>query len=150
LTIARQDISKSIPSQESNDFLQIITNLVSDLDRDKKFFRIEDTGLDVEIILTVGDPDTSENLRDFDKGDGVAFLDKQLNMGMNQGPNLVCGDTGSDIAMLKTSRQLTEKTHGIFVTTDISLQDNVEDVHPETIFVNEPDTLVVILNELAK
>ncbi len=150
LTIARQDISQSIPAQESLDFLQILNNLVFDLDREKKFFRIEDTGLDVEIILTVGDTGRGESLRDFNKGDGVAFLDKKLHLEMKKGPNLICGDTFSDIAMLKTARKLTQNTRGIFVTRDLVLQEQVEEVFPKTIFLDEPDTLVVLLNELAK
>lgn len=149
-TIARQDISKSIPKQESKDFLQIIHNLVSDLDREKRFFRIEDTGKDIEIILTINDPANSDNLKDFDKGDGVAFLNERLLLDMDKGPNLICGDTASDIAMLNTSLQKTGNTQGVFVSSDSELQEQVIEVHPEALFVDEPDTLVALLNELSK
>lgn len=149
-TIARQDISNSISEQESNDFLQIIHNLVYDLDRDKKFFRIEDTGLDIEILLTITDPEDIESLKDFDKGDGVAFLDSRLNLQMDIGPNLICGDTFSDIAMLSLSLEKTSNTHSIFVTTDKKMKRQVEKVHPEVLFLDEPDILVALLNELSK
>ncbi len=150
ITIARQDISNSIPVQESNEFLQLITLLVSDLDREKEIFRIEDTGLDIEIILTVNDPSNKEEAKDFDKGDGIDFLDDKLQMNLHEGPNLICGDTGSDIAMLKTSLKKTSETVGIFVTSDGAMQEKVQKVQPETVFLDEPDTLVVLLNELAK
>lgn len=149
-TIARQDISGTISEQESNDFLQIIHNLVFDIDREKKIFRIEDTGLDTEIILTIADPDSSQNLKDFDKADGVEFLNDRLHLDIEKGPNLICGDTSSDIPMLSLSRRKTRDTTGIFVTTDKKLQKKVAEVCPEIIFLDEPDTLVAVLNELAK
>lgn len=149
-TIARQDISYSISEQESDDFLQIITNLVFDIDREKRTFRIEDTGLDIEIILTIADPLSNEDLKDFDKADGIAFLNDRLSLDIDKGPNLICGDTSSDIPMLSLSREKTRDTTGIFVTADKKLQKKVTAVHPETRFLDEPDILVAVFNELAR
>jgi hypothetical protein len=149
-TIARQDISGSIDEKESNDFLQIITNLIFDIDREKKTFRIEDTGLDIEIILTIADPASSESLKDFDKADGVAFLNDRLHLELDKGPNLVSGDTASDIPMLSLSLEKTSDTTGIFVTKDKKMQKKVREVCPGVIFLDEPDILVAVLNELAK
>lgn len=149
-TMARQDISKSISSRESNDFMQIIRNLVYDLDPHRIYFRIEDTGKDIEIILTIETPSNSDNLKDFDKGDGVDFLDDCLHLHMDEGPNLICGDTFSDISMVETSLQKTDRTLSIFVTCDTELQDRVQKLLSEVIFVDEPDTLVAVLNELSK
>ncbi len=151
-TIARQDISQSIPQQESVAFLQLIQNLVSDLDPQGKYFRIEDTGKDIEILLTVSDKDNqSSGLRDFDKGDGVGFLDKALSLLVSEGPNLICGDTASDVPMLGyAKKQNKTNTHACFVTTEQTLSRKVQALEPQALIVTEPDVLVTILHELTK
>ena len=68
---------------------------------------------------------------------------------MDRGPCLVCGDTGSDVPMLKASLELAPETRAVFVTEDEELRRNVTDALPETLFVGEPDTLVALLNALA-
>ena len=146
-TIARQDISGSIPEDESYSFLNKIKTVVSDLDPENKHFRIEDTGLDIEIILTIGD--SQSGLKDFDKGDAVKFLDEELRLGMTKGPHLICGDTYSDIPMLKAAKEKTDDTWAIFVTKDHKLAGKVRDVCLNSIIVTEPDILVSILNFLS-
>ena len=147
-TIARQDISGSIPEDESYIFLKKIKNIVSDLDPQNKNFRIEDTGLDIEVILTIGD--SRAELKDFDKGDAVKFLDEKLRLGMRTGPHLICGDTYSDIPMLKAAKEKTDDTQAIFVTKDEKLTEKVRDVCSNAIIVTEPDILITILNFLSK
>lgn len=36
----------------------------------------------------------------FDKGSGVLCLDAKLQLNLCEGPNIVCGDTGSDVPMV--------------------------------------------------
>jgi hypothetical protein len=146
-TIARQDISRSIPEDESCNFLKKIKSIMSDLDPENKNFRIEDTGLDIEIILTIGD--SQSGFKDFDKGDAVKFLDEELQLGMTKGPHLICGDTYSDIPMLKAAKEKTNDTWAIFVTKDHKLAEKVRDVCLNSIIVTEPDILVSILNFLS-
>jgi hypothetical protein len=146
-TIARQDISGSIPEDESYNFLNKIKTVVSDLDPENKHFRIEDTGLDTEIILTI--EDSQSGLKDFDKGDAVKFLDDELRLGMTKGPHLICGDTYSDIPMLKAAKEKTDDTWAVFVTKDHKLAGKVRDVCLNSIIVTEPDILVSILNFLS-
>jgi len=147
-TIARQDISRSIPEDESYNFLKKIKGIVSDLDPQNKNFRIEDTGLDIEIILTIGD--SQSGFKDFDKGDAVKFLDEELQLGMTKGPHLICGDTYSDIPMLEAAKGKTDNTWSIFVTKDHKLAGKVRDVCSNAIIVTEPDILITILNSLSK
>jgi hypothetical protein len=147
-TIARQDITGSIPAEESERFLGDVVRLVRSVDPEEAFFRIEDTSLDIELLLTVDD-ESGGRTRDFDKGDGVRFLNEDLELGMDRGPCLVCGDTGSDVPMLKASLELAPETRAVFVTEDEELRRNVTDALPETLFVGEPDTLVTILNAVA-
>ncbi|MGD8897395.1 MAG: trehalose 6-phosphate synthase [Acidobacteriota bacterium] len=148
-TIARQDIAGSIPDEDSERFMDEVRQLVRSVDQEGSFFRIEDTSLDLEILLTVDD-ETGEGTRDFDKGDGVRFLNEDLKLEMGRGPCLVCGDTGSDVPLLAASLELAPQTRGVFVTGKDDLRQKVRDVLPETLFVGEPDALVAILNALGR
>jgi len=148
-TIARQDVTQSVPEDESADFLKILEKLVAELDPDERFFRIEDTGLDVEIILTVPSDGSTEGLTDFSKGNGVGFLNVQLGLDLANGPNLVCGDTGSDVPMLEECLRHSEDTWSIFVTRKDDLRQRVSALTDKSMFVDEPDTLVAIFNEIA-
>lgn len=149
-TIARQDIVKSIPEEKSRALLDKVTDLVSQKDPSGDFFRIEDTGNDIEIMLTVKSEDAAEGLKDFDKGDGVLFLDKALDLHIDQGPNLICGDTPSDVPMLEQAHARSERTWGVFVTTKEPLRRRLEDLTERVIIVSTPDILVAALNHLGK
>lgn len=148
-TIARQDIYKSITEKQSQDFLNTVQNLINDIDKDKKYFRIEDTGKDIEIILTVGDEANNTELKDYDKGNGVDFLNKGLQMDMGNSINLICGDTESDVPMVSYSMSKSKNTFAIFVTEDEELKNKVRDICPQSLFVTEPDVLITILNNLS-
>jgi hydroxymethylpyrimidine pyrophosphatase-like HAD family hydrolase len=148
-TIARQDIGGSIPEERSKRFMDAVRELVRSVDPEGTFFRIEDTGLDLEILLTVDD-EAGGTVRDFDKGDGVRFLNEDLGLAMGRGACLVCGDTGSDVPMLAATRDLAPETRAVFVTRKEELRQKAKEVLLQTLFVGEPDTLVAILNALGK
>ena len=142
-TIARQDISRSIPEAESEGFLKKIETLVTEIDPQREHFRIEDTGLDIEIHLA------TENSH-FDKGDGVKYLEKELNLEMAKGPHLICGDTFSDIPMVEASMKRSRDTWAIFVTRDAGLAERVKSATANSFVVPEPDVLVTILALLSR
>ncbi len=145
-TVARQDIYGSIPEAESRDFMQTVSGLIREIDPEGLYFKIEDTGKDIEIILTV---EGEGGLKDFDKGDGVSFLDHELDLGLNQGPNLICGDTSSDLPMVRAAAVAPE-TWTVFVTRDEGLRRSVRSLCPHSLFVSEPDILVALLDDLGK
>ncbi|WP_338668109.1 trehalose 6-phosphate synthase [Pseudodesulfovibrio methanolicus] len=145
-TVARQDIGGSIDTIESEAFLTTLEALVAELDPDGRNFRIEDTGLDVEIILTV--ETEGEGLKDFDKGDGVKFLNGELGLGLADGIGLICGDTGSDVPMLEAALALSPETRAIFVTRKEDLAERVTGLTGAALIVPEPDMLVTILGTL--
>ena len=147
-TIARQDISRSISEQRSQKFLEVIERIVEELDPSGENFKIEDTGLDIEIILTVADADAG--LKDFDKKEAVKFLNQELSLNMASGPHLVCGDTSSDLPMLEAAMEESIDTWSVFVTKDPQLVAKTRDVCPNAVTVPEPDMLITILNQLAK
>jgi hypothetical protein len=145
-TISRQDIYHSISEEESEHFFNLVKGQVQDVDPEKKFLGIEDTGLDIEIILKLKNNDSS---RAFDKGDGINFLNRELSLDMERGPNLVCGDTRSDVPMAAASMEKTENTWCLFVTEDEGLQAEVKGVCPRAFFVSGPDVLVALLHKVS-
>ena len=149
-TVARQDIYKTIPESESEHFYELITGIVHDVDPEGAFFRIEDTGKDIEIILTIERDDESQTRSDFNKGDGVLFLNSDLDLNLTEGPNLICGDTSSDVAMVEASMSMTENTWTLFVTADELLKEQVRKVCANSFFISSPDILVTILFSLSK
>ncbi|MDP8212077.1 MAG: trehalose 6-phosphate synthase, partial [Candidatus Zapsychrus exili] len=149
-TIARQDITNSILAKDSNNFLELIERLVDKLDPQKELFKIEDTGKDIEIILTIDSNDKNEQAKDFDKGDGINFLNDSLNLKLKDGPNLICGDTSSDVPMVEASMAKTNNTNSVFVTTNDELKAKVSAACPNAMFVDTPDVLIAALNNLGK
>ncbi|SMP80378.1 hypothetical protein SAMN06295888_13418 [Desulfonatronum zhilinae] len=147
LTVARQDISKSVPEAESLAFLKTVTALVERHDPEGHALRIEDTGLDIEIILTIG---SGDERKDFDKGDGVLFLDQALGLHLDKGPHLVCGDTFSDLPMLRATLERCPDTHAVFVTRKQELHKAVLELCPKASLVAEPDILVLALHALSR
>ena len=146
-TVARQDISRSIPADTSQAFLEDLADIVTALDPDGDHFRIEDTGLDVEIILTI---EGRDGLKDFDKADSVDYLADALGLDLSRGPHLVCGDTASDVPMVEATMAHSPDTYALFVTTDDELADRVTSVCPRALIVPTPDVLVATLNALAR
>ncbi len=146
-TVARQDIDGSIDADRSTAFADTVAALIAGIDPEGSVLRIEDTGLDLELILTVDDAEGAS--RDFDKGDGVRFLDRDLGLGLADGPCLVCGDTAADVPMLVAASEIAPETHAVFVTDDEALRQTVRDVAPDAVFVSRPDTLVALLDAMS-
>ena len=147
-TIARQDISRSVADTESMALLLEIEELVRFVDPAGEHLRIEDTGLDVEVILTF--ETTDGVVKDFDKGDSVRYLDETLGIGMATGPHLICGDTPSDLPMLEAAMEKNpDETYGVFVTKNPELADKVHSICPRSLVVPQPDMLVTMLGRLA-
>lgn len=147
-TIARQDIYNSIPPDISESFFNQIINLVNYIDPNKKYLSIEDTGLDIEIILNINNEDNE--LKDFDKGDGVEFLDRNIPLNINKLGAIICGDTKSDIPMLTTTIKKTNNVAAIFVTNDDNLKESINNICANSYFVSSPDILITLLNEINK
>jgi hypothetical protein len=148
-TVARQDISSSIKDDESSAFLEKVKSIVKEIDPKGHCFRIEDTGLDIEIILTIDAGSDGQTIKDFDKGDGLAFISRELNMEHAEGPVLVCGDTPGDIPMLKKAMEMYGDVWTIFVTRDEALKKEVQAICPKSFTVPYPDILLTILGLLS-
>mmetsp|Transcript_79287 Transcript_79287/g.220454 ORF Transcript_79287/g.220454 Transcript_79287/m.220454 type:complete len:598 (+) Transcript_79287:72-1865(+) len=101
VTIARNDVGGTVPEVESQRFLAEVLEVVHDVDNDGAMLAVHDTGTDVEIFQR-----DASGRPSFDKGDGVLALDQRLGLGVAAGPNLVCGDTPSDVPMVEAALRL--------------------------------------------
>ena len=142
ITVARQDVNNSVPPKESENFLKIITDIVNEKD-ENDIIEIEDTGLDIEIILKHDD-------KAFSKGDGVEYLSRHMRLNLEDGNNLVCGDTSSDISMASKINSHSKKTKVIFVTKEEKLKRKVGKEFDNIYFVDNPDILVTALYYIVK
>ncbi len=143
-TLARQDIAKAIPEDESEALLGVVDGLMKEIDPEGRDFGLIDMGLDIEVILK----GASEG--EFSKADGLFFLDTELGLGLEQGPTLMCGDTKGDLPLLKACLEKSADTYAMFATKDEKLSQQVHEMCPRAIVVPEVDMLVTILNRVAR
>ncbi|MDA7857936.1 trehalose 6-phosphate synthase, partial [bacterium] len=148
-TIARQDINRSISKSASEKFRTVVEDIVSGADPSSQYLKIEDTGKDIEIILTISENGEKTGVKDFDKGDGIKYIIDQLKLDFRSGSNLICGDTISDVPLLKASMEFTENTYSIFVLKDKELKEKVRNICPNSFFVSSPDILITLLNNIS-
>jgi hypothetical protein len=148
-TLARQDINHSISKPESLKLLREIEQIIHKIDPNRKYFRIEDTGMDIEIMLTVKD---SSGIKDFDKGNGIEFINKTLNLQYENSACLVCGDTFSDISMAKELVKTNDNVFTIFVTQNSKLIEELRrSFRKEQLrIVSNPDVLITSFGLLKK
>ncbi|CAE8700443.1 unnamed protein product, partial [Polarella glacialis] len=95
VTMARNDPAGTVPEPESRRFMGAVRQVKEELDPDGTGLDLHDTGTDMEIF-----PRVLGGRASFDKGDGVLRLDGKLGLQLSEGPNIVCGDTSSDLPMV--------------------------------------------------
>eukprot|EP01004_Peranema_trichophorum_P002733 NODE_1768_length_1817_cov_47.417946_g1498_i0.p1 GENE.NODE_1768_length_1817_cov_47.417946_g1498_i0~~NODE_1768_length_1817_cov_47.417946_g1498_i0.p1 ORF type:complete len:516 (-),score=82.41 NODE_1768_length_1817_cov_47.417946_g1498_i0:268-1731(-) len=148
--VSRQDMSGSISKTDSEDFLRAVRAIVNDVAPNGELI-LHDTGNDIEISPSIVDSALAEETATFHKGKGLEFLNERLSLGVEVGPNLVCGDTISDIPMLEAAMSLCpNSTYGIFCSKDKHLIAKANSVCPRTIILPCPDVLVSIMIGCAK
>jgi len=99
VTMARNDPAGTVPDPESRRFMAAVRQVKEELDPEGTMLDMHDTGTDMELF-----PRASG--RAFDKGSGVLGLEEKLQLGIPLGPNIVCGDTGSDVSMVIAALKL--------------------------------------------
>lgn len=95
VTMARNDMAGTVPEPESRRFMAEVRKIKEDLDPYGTMLDLHDTGTDMELF-----PRVAGGRPSFDKGRGVECLAQKLQFHIDLGPNLVCGDTGSDLPMV--------------------------------------------------
>lgn len=138
--LARQDTRGSVPEEESLRLKKEIEGILKKYNREERFFQLEDTGKDLEIMV-IGEGDS----RHFDKGKGLRFLIDELAVPLKGSRVLVFGDTRSDLSMAETAVKEGARTAAVFVTADEALKDALRSVNGRCCFVSSPDVLVSAL-----
>jgi len=147
-TLARQDKNKSIPEEKSNQLKDEIEKIIKNLDPKSRFFSLEDTGKDLEIMLNI--KSNANEHEEFDKGHGLKFIFNQLDKTLNNEHVLVCGDTASDVPLIRGAQDLGAKVITVFVTKDETLKKSVKAICENSFFVSSPDVLIYMLYKYSK
>jgi len=131
VTMARNDPAGTVPEPESKRFMQAVRLVKDELDPDGTLLDLHDTGTDIEIFprLTGGRPA-------FDKGAGVECLNKKLELHVEKGPNLICGDTTSDLPMVEAALKLMCPEHVVKewmeqIDKDLKISSETDEEAPE-------------------
>lgn len=141
LSIAKQDMFKSINKNLSDKFSKEIKNVVRRMDSKAEYFIINDTGNDIEITLNIKG-------KKFDKYRGIEFVLREL--ALKPENTLVCGDSDSDLRFFEYIQKISKECCMIFVTKNPKMKKRVKKRFPKTVFVSSPDILIAGLNDLSK
>lgn len=101
VTMARNDPAGNVCAEESCRFMADVQRVMREIDPAGVELDMHDTGTDMEIFPRLADGRPS-----FNKGNGVIGLDQKLGLRVAEGPNLVCGDTSSDVPMVESTLRL--------------------------------------------
>jgi hydroxymethylpyrimidine pyrophosphatase-like HAD family hydrolase len=141
LTIARQDMLKSVKKSLSEKFAKEVKEIVKKTDLNSEYFTVHDTGLDIEITFKLMG-------RKFNKYKGVKFTLSKL--GLQPKNSLVCGDTHSDLDFFDYIEEESQNYSAIFVTSNPKVKNKIRKIFPKTLFISSPDILIAALNEISK
>jgi hypothetical protein len=102
VTMARNDPGKTVPELESCRFKKEVQKVIDEINSSSFAIQMDDTGTDLEMFPC----SSMDNRPPFTKGAGVLLLDERLHLNIGNGPNLVCGDTPSDVPMIEAAIHL--------------------------------------------
>uniref|UniRef100_A0AC35FDQ1 Trehalose-6-phosphate phosphatase helical bundle domain-containing protein n=1 Tax=Panagrolaimus sp. PS1159 TaxID=55785 RepID=A0AC35FDQ1_9BILA len=143
LTIARQDANRSIPDSQTQALVSKVHQIVKEIDPTGQTLSIIESETDMKIYLK--ERDSGEI---FDKGQGIELLVNHMKCDLSTGTILVCGDSETDLPMLKVC--LKNNATGVFtvwVTTNEELRNTVRKLCEEYnnrnyVFVSCPEVLL--------
>ena len=137
-TISRRD---NINPEDSIALVEKVKCIVREIDPAERIFCINEDGNDIDIVL--------KEFKNFHKGDGLEFICRNLKINTCYGPNLICGNTISDLPMLEKAVEVFDDVWTIFVTKDWGLAEKVQDICPQSMIVPSPDIFLTILGLLS-
>jgi trehalose-6-phosphate synthase len=143
LTIARQDANRSIPEAQTHQLVSKVHQIVKEIDPTGQTLSVIESETDMKIYLK-----ERESGDIFDKGDGIELLVNHMKCDLKSGTILVCGDSETDLPMLKVC--LKANAPGVFtvwVTTNEELRNTVRKICEEHnnrnyVFVSCPEVLL--------
>ncbi|CAD6194947.1 unnamed protein product [Caenorhabditis auriculariae] len=127
----------------SKQLFEAIQKIVREIDPAESILQLSSTNLDIKIYLK-----TKHDGQVFDKGDGLRMLCEKMKCDLKEGNVLVCGDSLTDLPMLREC--LDQNANGVYtiwVTTDESLKKQVTSLcgeygNGQIAFVSCPEVLL--------
>lgn len=148
VTIARQDVYKSIDEEVSAAWYRTICELVHEMDPTGKSLHVADSETDIKIHLKA-----RLSGKTFTKGHGIRLFAEKMKLDLKKGNILIFGDSETDLPMLKEVLMINPlNVFTIWVTKNEDLQRKVSEmchqVHNSNfVFVSSP---FVILGAMAQ
>jgi hypothetical protein len=145
-SIARQDAAASIDEDASLALLEHVHDVVDAVDPERLHFRVDDDGRDLTITPTSANRDL---WNDFSPAEGLRNINAALDLGLEQGPHLVCCTGPQGVSLLAAMAGYTTDLRAILVTDRDDLARRATDICPRTAIVRHPDTVAAILSAAA-
>ncbi|CAB07584.3 Alpha,alpha-trehalose-phosphate synthase [UDP-forming] 2 [Caenorhabditis elegans] len=143
LTIAFQDVYKTITEAQGKQLHEEIEKIVKDVDPHGTRLQLASTEFDIKVYMK-----TETDGHVFDKGDGLRLLCEKMHCDLTEGNVLVCGDSSTDIPMLKECLIRNPKgVYTIWVTVNDKLKEEVRALcasysNSNVAFVSCPEVLL--------
>ncbi|CAI5442328.1 unnamed protein product [Caenorhabditis angaria] len=143
LTIAHQDVYKSVSDEMSKRLYEEIEKIIKEVDPTGVTLQLSLVDLDIKVYLK-----TKIDGQIFDKGDGLRMLCEKMKCDLKDGNVLVCGDSSTDLPMLQECLDRNaEGVYTIWVTTNDSLKQKVRELcakykNDQIAFVSCPEVLL--------
>lgn len=143
LTIAYQDVYRSITETQGKRLFEEVERIIKDVDPQGTRLQLASTEFDIKVYMK-----TETDGRVFDKGDGLRMLCEKMHCDLTEGNVLVCGDSATDIPMLKECLVRNPKgVYTIWVTVNEDLKKEVRALcasynNSNVAFVSCPEVLL--------
>ncbi|CAJ0564967.1 unnamed protein product, partial [Mesorhabditis spiculigera] len=126
ITIARQNQEKSMHRVLGNLLSAEVQKIVKELDPDGSSLVLKDGEFEIKIYTRTFDSEMNIDGKIFNKGHGVRLLKKKLNLKMQIGNILVCGDSENDLPMLEEClEEAKDRVYTLWVTRSKPLKEKV-------------------------
>uniref|UniRef100_A0A915J2R3 Trehalose-6-phosphate phosphatase helical bundle domain-containing protein n=1 Tax=Romanomermis culicivorax TaxID=13658 RepID=A0A915J2R3_ROMCU len=96
VTVTRQDVYNSIDQDLSDKLFMNVFQLVNEIDPSGRCLHVSDTETDIKIHLKA-----KLSGKTFTKGHGIRLFAEKMKLDLSRGNILVCGDSETDLPMLK-------------------------------------------------
>lgn len=136
-SVAYQDWQSNCPQALSQAFRAAVEEQIRRIDADGRIFHLEDGGRDLEISALGADAAS------FDKGDGLRFVAEHGGIDLSGRSILVCGDTASDLPMVRCADESGASLETVFVTRSDDLAARVRAIDPDALCVTRYESLVL-------
>ena len=143
ISIARQDVARSIDEDDSLTLLEHIHDAVDAIDPQRQHFRVDDDGYDVTITPTSANRDL---WNDFSPAEGLRNINQALDLDLATGPHLVCAAGSPGVALIAALAAHTPNLRAILVTDRDDLAARATELCRHVAIVRHPDTVASILS----